>query len=174
MTRTPTTRGWTQLVRDVQTRNALRLRSAATLTIRSLQQIGPNYSGRFQKSWEAQPTSPSRGVGAAGGVPYLVPGAAPKIGYEIVNTAPYAPQALDLEPGTFIRPDFRPKGRIVAEGTRTGPIRGDVNNEPPGERDPRGISTAERDWYTTYAGTGGFSEDFKKGLGPEKPGRGAA
>jgi hypothetical protein len=157
--RSGTAKGWDQLVPNVRSRQLLQAERAARLVIRNVTEISPNYSGRFRTRWTAEPLGPSEQPAAEGGfVPRLTPTQA-QTGYSIRNNSPYAPEAMDLEPGVWIRPATPPVGDIVDQGERTGAFRGEVDSTGPGNA----ISTAERDWYVNYAQGGEFADDVKKG-----------
>lgn len=156
-------KGWDQLVPEVQQRRNKQAQVAANRVLSSVVEIGPNYSGRFRRRWEAQPIGPSVEPSQEGGLaPALQqppPGSAEQRGYSIRNNSPYAAEAMDLEPGVWIRPATGPVGDIVDQGERTGAFRGEVDGSAPGNA----ISTAERDWYVNYAQGGQFAKDVKTG-----------
>lgn len=168
-----------RLGRDIQDLVSKAARQAAVNIMNDLAEAGPVWSGKFQDSWVA---TPARGGGGGGGsYPYslndvpeiklslaqarsaLLPGGKT---YTIENTQPYAAYALDLEEGVFRGIGFagRPEGRIVAQGTRNGGnvpgIRGDVSTDAEGEA----ISTAPKDWYTTYINGGEMEKALELGV----------
>lgn len=169
-------RDLSRLGRDIQDLVSKAARQAAVNIMNDLAEAGPVWSGKFQDSWVA---TPARGGGGGGGsYPYslndvpeiklslaqarsaLLPGGKT---YTIENTQPYAAYALDLEEGVFRRIG-RPEGRIVAQGTRNGGnvpgIRGDVSTDAEGEA----ISTAPKDWYTTYINGGEMQKALELGV----------
>jgi hypothetical protein len=162
---------WSQLADDTRRKVATELRAAALETLDTLQEIGPAYSGEFRESWEVKPAG--RSTPSPSGVPTLIPARngpdLRRCGYTILNEAPHAPQALDLEPGKFVRQEPAPIKTPVVVGTRVGRMRGAViPNQQDEEGNPttfgESISTAERDWYRTYAAGGGFADDVQRGL----------
>ena len=157
--RTVGRRGWDRLVPEVQQRQNKQARIAASRVVAAVTEISPNYSGRFRTRWEAQPIGPSVEPSQEGGFVPALQGAAERRGYSIRNNSPYAAEAMDLEPGVWIRPAAPPKGDIVDQGERTGAFRGEVDGSAPGNA----ISTAERDWYVNYAEGGQFAKDVRVG-----------
>ncbi len=152
-------KGWDQLVPEVQQRQNKQARIAASRVVAAVTEISPNYSGAFRGRWEAQPIGPSVEPSQEGGFVPALQGAAERRGYSIRNNSPYAAEAMDLEPGVWIRPATPPVGDIVDEGERTGAFRGEVDGSAPGNA----ISTAERDWYVNYAQGGQFAKDVRIG-----------
>jgi len=158
-------KGWDQLVPEVQQRQNKQARIAASRVVAAVTNISPNYSGRFRTRWEAQPIGPSVEPSQEGGFVPALQGAAERRGYSIRNNSPYAAEAMDLEPGVWIRPATAPKGPIIDQGERYGAFRGEVDGSPNADGDTEGdaISTAERDWYTNYAEGGQFAKDVRVG-----------
>lgn len=156
-------KGWDQLVPEVQQRQNKQARIAASRVVAAVTEISPNYSGAFRRRWEARSIGPSVEPSQEGGFVPALQGAAERRGYSIRNNSSYAAEAMDLEPGIFIKPKGQPepKGDPVREGLRDPgfTIRGDVENDPEGGS----VSTAERDWYTNYAEGGQFAKDVKVG-----------
>lgn len=165
-----------RLGRDIQDLVSRVAREAAVNVMNDLAEAGPVWSGKFQDSWVALPEGSS--VGSGGRYPYSL-NDVPEIKlslaqarsailpkgrtYTIENTQPYAAYALDLEEGVFRRIG-KPEGRIVAQGTRNGGnvpgIRGDVSTDAEGEA----ISTAPKDWYTTYINGGEMAKALELGV----------
>ena len=165
-----------RLGRDIQDLVSKVAREAAVNIMNDLAEAGPVWSGKFQDSWVALPEGNS--VGSGGRYPYslndvpeiklslaqarsaLLPGGKT---YTIENTQPYAAYALDLEEGVFRQIGF-PEGKIVAQGTRNNGkvpgIRGDVQTDADGTA----ISTAPKDWYTTYINGGGMQKALELGV----------
>lgn len=156
-------KGWDQLVPAIQRRQNIQARIAASNVVSAVTEISPNYSGKFRTRWLADPIGNAVEPAQEGGfVPKLKQpqaGTDPNRGYSIRNESPYAPEAMDLEPGVWIRPATPPKGDIVDQGERTGFFRGEVDSSAPGNA----VSTAERDWYVNYATGGGFAKDVRQG-----------
>lgn len=173
-------RDLSRLGRDIQDLVSKAARQAAVNIMNDLAEAGPVWSGKFQDSWVA---TPARGGGGGGGsYPYslndvpeiklslaqarsaLLPGGKT---YTIENTQPYAAYALDLEEGVFRGVGFagRPEGRIVDQGKRQVDaegkgIRGDVKTGSEG----KSISTAPKDWYTTYINGGEMEKALELGV----------
>lgn len=145
------------------------LRSATRQIISELQEEGPNYSGAFRSKWYSQVEGRGNKVFASVGVPRFTDeqlrSGTPTI--LIGNTSPYAQEAMDLIPGTFIRQEEDPNKAPVAMGVRTGRKRGQVEDVPLGDILEAGgkpaISTAEYEWYTQYMEGGRFDQAFKQG-----------
>ena len=148
-----TRKSWDQLAIDTRRRMAKRLQGAAQQVVEDLIEIGPAYSGEFSESWEVLNFD-----GTPAKFSVDLRGKDLRFGVEIINTAPHAAVAMDLEPGVFITPDYDPIKQPVKTGTRVGRMRGDVK---PGEG--KATSTAEDDWYTTYALGDGFARSVKEG-----------
>lgn len=155
---------------DMRRAVAESLRSATRQVISELREAGPDYSGKFKARWYSQVEGRSAKVFASTGVPrftdeQLKRGGAPTI--LIGNSSPYAQEAMDLIPGTFIRQEESPNKAPVAIGRRTGKLRGDVQDMSTEDIIESGkgpaISTAERQWYTTYMEGGAFSRAFRQG-----------
>ena len=148
-----TRKSWDQLAIDTRRRMAKRLQGAAQQVVEDLIELGPAYSGEFSESWEVLnfDCTPAK-------FSVDLRGKDLRFGVEIINTAPHAAVAMDLEPGMFITPDYAPIKQPVETGRRVGRMRGDVI---PGEG--KATSTAVSDWYTTYAQGGEFTESVKVG-----------
>jgi hypothetical protein len=173
-------------------RNAVNaLRNAAKEVLNDLAEASPNWSGAFRKSWYVETPDGKRGVKAASddgkynlfNIPQLGPqnrNAKGQFGFLVPptsrttlfigNSAPYARQAMDLEPYEY--PNLpkgkrlpAPKGSIYEYGYRPeGGMRGDV--VPAGFGDdatPPNRSTAPLDWYSTYMNGGQFRAAFNRG-----------
>jgi hypothetical protein len=147
-------------------------RRAAERIVADLQEAGPGYSGHFGNSWVIEPGDVQvPATSAGGGGPQairpirapLLSGAqtAQEIRYTIGNRASYRDQAMDLRPGRFFKPDFDPIKKPVAKGGRFGDLRPDVKA---GEGDA--ISTAQRDWFTTYVEGGQIDERVRLEVEP--------
>jgi hypothetical protein len=166
------------------------LRNAAKEVLNDLAEISPNWGGAFRQSWYVETPDGKRGVKPTGedgkynlfNIPVLnVQGRdargrftstppTSKTQLFIGNSAPYATQAMDLEPyeypnlpkGKRLPP---PKGKIYEDGVRPADgMRGDV--QPLGfgdDRPPPNRSTAPLDWYSTYMAGGAFRAAFNKG-----------
>ena len=148
----------------------LALRKAAVEIMNDLAKIGPQYSGEFSSAWYAVLPSGSPGQNRSSGREYKydlrnVPKVAFKdfkegTVYEIVNGMDYAPQALDLEPGTFIQPEEEPIKEPVNRGKRVGNFRYEVT----GQEIEGPLSTAEANWYNTYTLGGRLRRSFNQGV----------
>lgn len=169
----PAARGFANPLRQMSTdiRKAVgeSLREATRRVISELQEAGPAYSGNFRSKWYSQVEGRGNKVFFSVGVPRFTDDqlrrGAPTI--LIGNTAPYAQEAMDLIPGIFIRQEDGPIKSPVSIGVRTGRFRGDVKDASFDEMIGRGkkpaISTAEKNWFTTYMEGGGFSNAFRQG-----------
>jgi len=165
---------------DIANATISALREAAKEVLNDLAEIGPNWSGDFRENWYVETPEGRRGVKPTGeggrynlfNIPLLktrgrdkrgrfTSGAIPqnigKLELLIGNSSPYAQEAMDLIPGTFVYPGFEPAGREQPRGERQGGIRGDLRGRG-GNR-----STAPLHWYSTYMEGGGFSAAIKKG-----------
>ncbi len=143
-------------------------RFAAVELMNDLAEAGPEWTGEFQDSWIAIPIGKGASGSTGGGYPYDL-NDVPKLStsiketarvnkFEIVNTTPYAPYALDLEEGVF-RGIGNPAGEVVRTGSRPVPgLRGDVSGSG-GAR-----STAELDWYSTYLNGGEAQKALGRGV----------
>lgn len=159
-------RDFKNLVRDMKELVTNSARTAAVEIMNGLVEAGPGFSGQFSSAWYAvEPGQSPGGPRSSGNNLYKydlrnVPRARFRTGtyYEIVNGADYAPQALDLEPGSFIRIG-EPIKSPVAEGFRYGDKRGQVSS---GDGDS--ISTAPLDWYVTYTNGGAMQRDLGNGV----------
>jgi len=161
-----------KISKDLRTKINNATRRAMADIMNDLAERGPRYGGSFADSWRAIPVGNEGGKVKDGEYPYTIENV-PTIPstvkatqrvvvFTIDNIADYAPVALDLEPGKFIDPGYEPMGGIefkVVEGRRYGPMRGQVAPAGSGGDVNLGsrksnISTAEQDWYSTYAGGG--------------------
>jgi len=154
---------------DILKATAEGLRQGARQIISELQEAGPAYSGNFRSKWYSQVEGRGNKVFASVGVPRFKPADLKKGAPTILlgNTAPYAQEAMDLIPGKFERQKEGPIKSPVAVGARVGGYRGDVVDLSMDEimesgRKPA-ISTAEKDWYSSYMNGGGFTNAFRQG-----------
>ena len=147
-------------------------RQAAVEIMNDLGRLGPAYSGEFRDSWIAVPVGTGATGTAGGEYPYQVSDVpqlsekrrevARAVKFTIENTQPYSEYALDLIEGRFYPPDeFGPIKQPVKEGSRSGGLtkRGDVNDGLGNAK-----STAELDWYVTYAQGGGLQKALERGV----------
>ena len=160
-------KGLDRLVPDIQRRQNIQARIATSRVVNAVTEISPNYSGKFRTRWLADPIGNAAEPAQEGGfVPKLSQpkaGTDPQRGYSIRNESPYAAEAMDLEPGLFVKPKGVPEpdeADIVVRGIRDEgyTIRGDVDEDPEGGS----VSTAERDWYENYA-RNQFAKDVRDG-----------
>jgi hypothetical protein len=144
------------------------VRTVARNIVNALADAGPEWSGDFKDSWAVY--SAGTGAQGTGTFPYRLgdmpqlPTTKKDLGRKtrliIENTAPHAPQAMDLEPGEFVFPGSEPKGEIVSRGIRKDTnIRGDIG---PGTGNNR--STAPLDWYTTFVASDKMKRAVNKGI----------
>lgn len=145
------------------------LRNAAKEVLNDLVEASPEWRGGFKESWYVEADNGTRGVrqGTVGSgyqlwnIP-LIPletARKGKIELRIGNSAPYATQAMDLEPGTFYYPGVEPKKPVVLSGARQDGIRGKIKQ---GEGNNR--ATAPLNWYATYMEGGAFRAACAKGF----------
>jgi hypothetical protein len=148
-------------------------RSAAVEIMNDLGRLGPAYTGEFRDSWIAIPVGGGASGSAGGEYPYQIQDVpelslnrrevARAVKFTIENTQPYAEYALDLKEGKFYPPDeFGPIKEPVKEGSRASGLtkRGDISSDGVGEAK----STAELDWYATYASGGGMQKALERGV----------
>ena len=144
------------------------VRTVARNVVNALAEAGPEWSGDVKDSWAVY--SAGTGAQGTGTFPYRLgdmpqlpatkKDLARKTRLIIENTAPHAPQALDLEPGEFIFPGAEPKGDIVSRGIRRDSgIRGDIGSESGNNR-----STAPLDWYTTFVASDKMKRAVNRGI----------
>lgn len=160
------TRDFKHLLNDMKQIVTNSARTAAVEIMNGLVDAGPGFSGQFSSAWYAvEPGQSPGGPRSAGNFMYKydlrnVPKTRFRSGtyYEIVNGADYAPQALDLEEGRFIRIGD-PIKTPVAEGSRYGSRRGQVS-----DGDGQSVSTAPLDWYNTYTNGGAMQRDLGNGV----------
>jgi len=164
-----------QLSTDVRDLINTLARFAAVEIMNDLAEAGPEWSGKFKDNWVAVPIGKGASGSTGGGYPYtlkdvpLLSASIKEIArvkkFEIVNISSYAPYALDLEQGVFFTPreNLRPIGRVVETGKRPqGPhFRGDVRGFGSGGN---ARSTAELDWYSTYASAGKMQQSLSRGV----------
>ena len=166
-------RNFKHLINDIKELATKSARTAAVEIMNGLVEAGPAYSGQFSSAWYAvEPGQEPGGPRSAGNTIYRydlrnVPSRRFRSGayYEIVNGADYAPQALDLEDGSF-RTQYDADGNILdpikdpfAIGRRTGPKRGQVSGGA-----GFAVSTAPLDWYVTYTSGGAMQRDLGNGV----------
>ncbi len=155
-----------QLNRDIRRKTQSAARHAAVEIMNDLAEAGPNWSGRFRNSWVAD--APGSAVGRTAKYPYSIRDVAKlkdtvaatnqKVKLRVYNTTDYALIAQDLVEGEFIKKG-QPKGKVVAEGKRRRPIRGDVQNGPGNSQ-----STAPLDWFLSYIDGGGLAKSLESGV----------
>lgn len=153
---------------DIRKRVGESLRSATRQILSELQEEGPDYSGEFKRKWYSQVEGRGNKVFVNSGVPRFTDEQLRKGSPTILigNTSPYAQEAMDLIPGKFVAQEGEPNKTPVAMGVRIGTFRGDVKDAAPDMDESSkslAISTAEKDWYTTYMEGGRFARAFKQG-----------
>lgn len=164
-------RKFTDLIPDFSEGVGKAMRQASVKIMNDLAQAGPAYSGKFSSAWYAAPKGGSVGINRSTGKIYkydlrnvpktkfksLVPGSY----YEIANGMSYAPQALDLQPGEFTRPNSEPiqDEDKIKRGVRQKQIRGNIKEGKGGN-----LSTAPLNWYATYVRGGGLERSFEFGV----------
>lgn len=152
---------------NVRYRLNLSIRQAARDVMNELAEKGPRYTGEFIDKWRALAISSAATPAPDGEYPYQtknIPQLSLNIKevrrvtvFAILNEADYALEALDLEPSDEFLGLGGPIGGVefgVLYGKRYGRMRGEVTASTDAEEDTFNVSTAERDWYTTYVRTG--------------------
>jgi len=165
------------------------LRNAAKEVLNDLVAIGPAWSGEFRDSWYVETADGKKGARPGGrdgkynlfNIPLLkaqgrnakgqftssLPTGIGKIELLIGNSSPHAQEAMDLIPGIFKRQEDGPIKEPVAIGKRVGRYRGDVKDVSTEKimesGKPPAMSTAEKDWYSTYMEGGAFKAAVAKG-----------
>ena len=158
------------------------VQNAAVEITNGLAEAGPAWSGAFSSAWDVvAPGQVGRGVRATGRVYTYTKRNFPlsrfeksielgRARFEIINSAPHASIALDLEEGIFqaIGEPIKPK---IEEGFR--PRSGDSEQDLHlrwqvgtgyTSEEPNASITAPKDWYITYAQGGGLQRDLAKGV----------
>jgi hypothetical protein len=175
------TRDWTNIPEQTRKRiNAAARRTIANV-MNELAELGPRYTGEFIDQWRAMPIDKKNRIASGGGYPYKtrdIPQLATTVKemrrvmlFEVYNESPYAPQALDLQPGKFRKPKGKePLGGIrfgLVKGKRpSGGLRGQVT-----QGEGNASSTAELDWYSLYASKGlpaTLKKSFRLSIAPKK------
>ena len=166
------TNDFRNMPKDIRKAAGEALRSATREILAELYDASPAYSCSFRSRWYSQVEGRSNKVFIATGVPRFTDDQLRKGAPTILigNTSPYAQEAMDLIPGKFISQKEDPIKEPVAIGRRTGRKRGYVEDLPLSEVEKiiakgkkPAISTAEKDWYSTYMEGGGFSRAFQQG-----------
>ena len=158
------------------------IQNAAVEITNGLAEAGPAWSGAFSSAWDVvAPGQAGRGVRATGRVYTYTKRNFPlsrfeksielgRARFEIINSAPHASIALDLEEGIFqaigepikpkIEEGFRPRS---GDGEQDLHLRWQVGTGYTSE-EPNASITAPKDWYITYAQGGGLQRDLAKGV----------
>jgi len=156
------------LVKDLEALTIQGAAEAAVQIMNDLVEAGPGYTGDFSSSWYTVPPGKSPGGprSSSGLYKYTLRNV-PKTKfkttgvYSIVNTSPYAAEAMDLVPyskGDNI-PDRVVTTKDITTGTREpGATRGEVTG------DGSATSTAPADWWFTFGRGGGLSSSLAKGF----------
>lgn len=174
-------REFTKLVPEIKKRINLAARQATAAIMNDLAEKGPAYSGNFRNSWRAIAVKGAINDPQPKGYPYSTRDV-PQLNtnyktmelmtiFKIVNEAPYALQAMDIEPGFWISPDIEPEGGIefgIEYGDSRpypgpkGTFRWDITHGGGADEEDRVLITAEADWYTKYVMDGSMSAEFKR------------
>ena len=160
------------LTNDIKQAVSLGGQIASVNIMNSLSKKGPSWTGKFSSSWSAVSGRKKTGERARGEgkrfvysigdvkravIPKKIKGGGNYSVYRILNSSPYAKQALDIDP-------FVPSGQIppeprgVKRGKR-GKYRGLISEGDGGNR-----STAPLDWYPNYLSSSRYINDFKSGM----------
>lgn len=156
------------LVKDLEALTIQGAAEAAVQIMNDLVEAGPGYTGDFSSSWYTvapgkSPGGPRNNNGLYKYTLRNVPKTKFKTTgvYSIVNTSPYAAEAMDLVPyskGDNI-PDRVVTTKDITTGTREpGATRGEVFG------DGSATSTAPADWWFTFGRGGGLSSSLAKGF----------
>ena len=156
------------LVRDLEALTIQGAAEAAVEIMNALVTAGPGYTGDFSSSWYTiAPGKSAGGPRNSSGLYKYTLRNVPKTKfkttgvYSIVNTSPYAAEAMDLVPyskGDNI-PDRVVTTKDITTGTREpGATRGEVTG------DGSATSTAPADWWFTFGRGGGLSSSLAKGF----------
>lgn len=156
------------LVKDMEAATIKAARQASVEIMNGLVAAGPAYTGEFSSAWYAVEKGQAPGGPRAANGLYTydlrnVPQTRFKASgtwYEIVNGAPHAAEAMDLEPYTYEDFDEQTPVKPQKRGyRRDGATRGDLS----GGAGPN-TSTAPKDWWPTYNVGGGLSRDLARGV----------
>ena len=159
------------LVRDLEALTIQGAAEAAVEIMNALVEAGPGYTGDFSSSWYTiAPGKSAGGPRNSSGLYNYTLRNVPKTKfkttgvYSIVNTSPYAAQAMDLVPYTKPLPDQEIPDRVVTTKNITtgkrdeGATRGEVSGSG------KATSTAPADWWFTFGRGGGLSSSLAKGF----------
>lgn len=155
------------LVKDIQKATVQAAREASVQIMNGLVAAGPGYTGEFSSAWYAVEKGQSPGGPRSSDGLYKydlrnVPATrfqGSGTWYEIVNGAPHAAEAMDLEPYTY--EDFDEQSPVKPQkfGMRPdGGTRGDLSGSG-----GFNSSTAPVDWWPKYNVAGGLSQDLARG-----------
>lgn len=156
------------LLKDVKDATVVAARQASVEIMNGLVQAGPGYTGEFSSAWYAVEKGQAPGGPRSNNGLYKydlrnVPKTRFKSSgtwYEIVNGAPHAAEAMDLEP--YFYEDFDEQDPVKPQKRgyrRDGATRGDIA----GGSGPN-TSTAPEDWWPTYNVGGGLNRDLARGV----------
>lgn len=156
------------LIKDVKDATVNAVRQASVEIMNGLVDAGPGYTGEFSSAWYAvekgqKPGGPRSSNGLYKYDLRNVPKTRFKSSgtwYEIVNGAPHAAEAMDLEPYSY--EDFEEQAPVKAQkrGFRPeGATRGDLSGTGGSN-----TSTAPPDWWPTYNVGGNLSRDLARGV----------
>jgi hypothetical protein len=154
---------------------------AAEQVISDLQELGPQWSGRFSNSWRISTPTGSQS-GGSGSEKAPVPVSAPDLTgadvrtkllgspFKIDNVAPYADIACDLEEGEFEDPGIAPLKEPSYGDRKTG-RRGEPYPNP-GARGLKGRNraTAPLDWFVTYVDGGALDKAVENAMKKQERG----
>lgn len=158
-----------------------RVREAAVEIMNQLGAEGPAWSGELRDSWRAVAVGPGTTAGEKSYWPYQLRDV-PRLElsaaeyrrrskFRIENEAPYAPYALDLEPGKFFRPDEEPEPidqgkwqRFPGVGRPSDPhLRPEVGGDDD-TNDKESSITAEEFWYEKFVTGNDLVTALRKGF----------
>jgi len=162
-----------QLIKDLDRIAATTLyngpKAVAEKAVRELQDIGPQWTGRFSNSWEIKtPDKTTRGTGGEGAPRRIYTPSVSgrqvtrsfltknKLLFTVSNFSPYADQATDLAPFTPTKLKDQTPIKTPEYGKRPpGGLRGDLRGSGGNRR------TADLDWFTNYLRAGKFDKTLQ-------------
>ncbi len=158
------------LIKDIEDATLEGARTACVQIMNDLVEAGPAYSGEFSASWYAvapgkAPGNPRSSTGLYKYTLRNVPKTKFKTTglYTILNTSPYAAEAMDLVP--YSKPTERLEERKVLSKTIEPGKRspGDTRGQVVG--DGGSTSSAPADWWSTFGLGGPLTKSIGKGFG---------
>lgn len=157
------------LVKDIKAATIKGAATAAVEIMNDLVKAGPAYTGDFAASWHTvafgnSPGAPRQSSGLYNYTLRNVPKTKFKSTglYSIVNSSPYADEAMDLRP--FTKPNAPLPERTINNKEITTGKRKEGSTRGQLEGSGNATSTAPSDWWVTYGRGGGLSTSLTKGF----------